>query len=248
MQGDVLIPLARSGAAKYRGRASALPHQYAWLVLVLLGLSVVFAASMAAPPDQQPKPDAVRGERLFLENCAACHNRSRRAGPDLFFDISYFVRAGIPPQAMGMLLQKPVRMRREKSSMPYFAPEELSDADLADMAYYLASQTPVPEQPGTMGSAEHGAELYAKHCALCHGAQGEGTPNGLPVALMSHELQEGGAPPNVMLGFVNLACRSGDVPRMPTYSAEQLSDADLADLAAFVWSLPMPPMPAKPPR
>jgi len=190
----------------------------------------------------QRELSAANGERLFNEYCNACHNRLEKVGSYLVDDTAYFVNAGVPAQAAGSLLRHPVRNQPPGSIMPVFTPEEISDADLDDIGFFLASKTPPPTTPPALGSAERGGPLYAKNCAGCHGAHGEGKP-AMPVAIFANELKQGGAPPNVMLGFVMLSARSGSVPRMPTYTPEKLSDKDLADIAAFIWSMPMPAMP-----
>ncbi|MBI3946131.1 MAG: hypothetical protein HY321_09450 [Armatimonadetes bacterium] len=65
------------------------------------------------------------------------------------------------------------------------------------------------------------------------------------LAAMVAGLKQAKAPPNVMLGFVLLACRSGSLPHMPTFAPAVLSDAALADIAARIWSFPPPPAPPK---
>jgi mono/diheme cytochrome c family protein len=145
---------------------------------------------------------------------------------------------------MGMLLQKPVRVKREGSIMPAFTPDQLSDADLADIGVYLGSHYTPPAAPPALGVAANGAENYAKYCAMCHGANGEGVGKMMPVAFMAAEFKQHNLPPQLMLAFVNLACRSGSVKDMPVIGEDKLSDQDLADIAAYIWEMPVPAMPA----
>jgi mono/diheme cytochrome c family protein len=81
------------------------------------------------------------------------------------------------------------------------------------------------------GNAQHGKTVYTVvGCYECHGrdAQSGGRtgpklgPNPLPFAAFSHQVR---------------------TPRndMPPYTAKVLSDADLADIYAFIQSLPQPP-------
>ena len=81
------------------------------------------------------------------------------------------------------------------------------------------------------GNAQHGKTLYTRiGCWECHGldAQSGGAtgpklgPNPLPFAAFSYQVR---SPRN----------------SMPPYTAKVLSDADLADIYAFVQSLPQPP-------
>lgn len=218
------------------------PLAFSLVAVLLAGVSVLAVTITRPGQAEDRKPDPEHGRLVFYENCAACHNRLKKVGPSLVDDTAYFVRAGVPPPAMGTLLRKPVRQRPEGSRMPAFTPSEISDADLDDLGLYLAGFTPVPKPPPAMGSAERGAPLYAKACASCHGAKGEGVGKMLPVAVFANQLKKGGAPPNVMLAFVNLSSRSG-VPGMPTFTPAQLSDRDLADIAAHIWQMPMPAPP-----
>ena len=70
-----------------------------------------------------------------------------------------------------------------KSSTQY-----LSDADVNAMVTYLAALPALPEpaQPGkalagnSKADADKGEKLYDKHCAACHGAEGEGVAGAYP--------------------------------------------------------------------
>jgi mono/diheme cytochrome c family protein len=82
-------------------------------------------------------------------------------------------------------------------------------------------------------SAEHGKTMFIQHgCWQCHGTQGQGSiatsggkrlaPNPLPWEAFS--------------GFVRSTNRA-----MPPYSEKILSDGDLADIYAYLQSIPKPP-------
>lgn len=211
---------------------------------VIAGAVAGSAVSLSAQ-DAERKPDAAHGKEVYMENCAACHNSLKKVCPALVEDVGYFIRAGVPPQAMGALLRKPVRERPPGSRMPSFTPAEISDADLDDMGLYLAGFTPVPARPPRLGVASRGAARYGESCAPCHGANGEGVGEILPLAHFANGLKQGGAPPAVILGFVHLATRSGSVPNMPTFTPSQLSDRDLADISAHIWAMQVPQAPAE---
>lgn len=230
-----------SSTLHWAGRVSAA----VCVVLTALAIAVAYTAS-AKPeaPAAPPMPDLKAGEAKFLHNCCACHNQWKKVGPSLVDDMAYFVRAGVPGFAVGSLLRHPVRQRPAGSAMPVFTPDMLSDKDLDDIGFYLASFTPAPASPPALGSAARGAALYAQTCALCHGDKGQGSGEAIPLALFAAELKQGGAPPNVMLGFVHLATRSGDVPKHPVFAADKITDADLADISATIWEMPVPAAPA----
>jgi mono/diheme cytochrome c family protein len=87
------------------------------------------------------------------------------------------------------------------------------------------------------GNAENGKRLFsAQACNNCHGSQGQGNqPN---------SEKEGAAPrigptrlsPPAFLGFVR-----NPVGRMPPYKSQNVSDAEIADLYAYLQSLAPPP-------
>lgn len=64
--------------------------------------------------------------------------------------------------------------------------QHLSDADLGAMAVFLKSLPPTGlasvqrAASGTSATSVSGAKLYDKHCAQCHGDQGQGVPGAYP--------------------------------------------------------------------
>ncbi len=208
--------------------------------------ALLFAVSLRAGHSQGPDP-LTAGKDAFLENCAACHNASHRVGPPLATDMGYFIRAGVPAQAMGGMLVHAVRNRPAESRMPSFAEKDLSDADAANIALYLGSQTKAPDAPVTLGTPEKGQWMYSVACASCHGDQGEGKGHAPALAAMMNGMKAMKAPPNMALGMVMLATRSGSL-RMPTFPAPKLTDDQLKDIAAYIWSFPPPPPTAAPPK
>jgi len=89
--------------------------------------------------------------------------------------------------------------------------QHLSDADLRAMTVYLKALPPPADVARASASAAPvdgpGAKLYDKHCAQCHGDQGEGVPDAYPAlagsravtmtsaANLVHVVLEGGFPP-----------------------------------------------------
>ena len=87
------------------------------------------------------------------------------------------------------------------------------------------------------GNTENGKRIFeAQACSTCHGSQGQG---GLP-----NPEKEDGAPrigptrlsPPAFAGFVR-----NPIGRMPPYPSKSVSDAELADLYAFLQSLAVAP-------
>jgi mono/diheme cytochrome c family protein len=99
-----------------------------------------------------------------------------------------------------------------------------------------ATQTAVPTAqaaPATSGSVEKGRVTFVRTgCAQCHGREAQGSPTTGP------RLGPGGMPYAAFARYVR-------EPRqqMPPYTDRVLSDAELADIYAFVQSRPKPAVP-----
>ena len=97
--------------------------------------------------------------------------------------------------------------------------------NLALVAALLAAPTAL-----AAGSAEKGKSAYVKHgCWQCHGYVGQGGVTGPRLARTALSVE-------AMSAFVRNT-RGG----MPPYQSAILSDADLADIHAYLQSLPKPP-------
>ena len=121
--------------------------------------------------------------------------------------------------------------------------QHLSEADLTAMARYLQSlpqhskPASVPERRPELKLREQGAQLFADHCASCHGGQGQGVP-GIYPALAGNRAVLMASPANLL----RIIQRGGFAPStegnprpfgMPPF-AGMLSDAEQAALASFV--------------
>jgi mono/diheme cytochrome c family protein len=130
----------------------------------------------------------------------------------------------------------------------------LSDEDLAAMAVYLKA---LPQEPpaeaaepwwawftGTRSPSSlnedvraHGAKIYERHCAECHGDSGEGAPGAFP-ALAGNRAVTMRIPANLIRAVLSggyLPATAGN-PRpygMPTYS-HVLGDDDIAAVLSYV--------------
>jgi mono/diheme cytochrome c family protein len=175
----------------------------------------------------QPAGDAVNGKKVFERlACYACHGSAGE---------------GLPPKeketgspkiaATHLTLQEFVHaVRKPKGEMPSFDPTQVSDAELSDVYAFLQSAASQPklELPSSANS-QNGQHLYtAFGCYECHGYQGQGST------------QTGGTrlgPPQIPFsGFV--AYVRQPTSQMPPYTSKAVSDAQLADIYAFLKSLP----------
>ena len=101
---------------------------------------------------------------------------------------------------------------------------------IAFCAGMLALPLPAASQSAPAGNAEAGRQLFVrKGCFQCHGREGQGAPITGPRL---------GPNPLALAAFVR-AVRS---PRaqMPPYSDKLVTDAELADMRAFLDSRPRP--------
>ncbi len=96
------------------------------------------------------------------------------------------------------------------------------------------------------GDAAHGAKLFAKHCAVCHGAGGHGdgmlaphlrTP---PRDLTDRERMDQRSDRQILLTVRDGGAAVGLSPVMTAF-ADRLSPAEIEDVATFVRSLSRPP-------
>jgi mono/diheme cytochrome c family protein len=88
------------------------------------------------------------------------------------------------------------------------------------------AQTPAPAT--ATGDAKHGKELFTKYtCYGCHGFSGQ---NGNGARLVPMRF-----PQAVFIAYVRNPPRPN---QMPSYSPKVLADADLADIYAYIKTLP----------
>ncbi|HZZ95225.1 MAG TPA: cytochrome c [Usitatibacter sp.] len=92
--------------------------------------ALLAASTVALAQSPAPSGDASRGKALFLENgCYACHGTAGHGEP-------YGPRLAPGPVPWVAFTHQ---VRQPRSSMPRYAPQFVSDADLADIYAYLGS-------------------------------------------------------------------------------------------------------------
>ena len=103
----------------------------------ILAMLLALAAAQAAFADA-PKGDVARGKQLFMKNlCYTCHGTAgqggdRGSGPRIAYDV--WPWEGFAQQ-----------VRHPRESMPRYSPQQLADADLADIYAYVASMKRGPK-------------------------------------------------------------------------------------------------------
>ena len=103
------------------------------------------------------------------------------------------------------------------------------------IAALMASSAAVAAEPPPAGDAKIGQEAFlAAGCDQCHGREGQGSPTSGPKL---------GPSPMPYTGFAALVRKPPQ--QMPPYGPLILSDADLANIHAYLSSRPLPPANAK---
>jgi ubiquinol-cytochrome c reductase cytochrome c subunit len=94
----------------------------------------------------------------------------------------------------------------------------------------VAAMSPLGATSAFAASAEHGKTMFMKKgCWECHGTQGQG-------AVTGPRLAPDPMPYETLAYFVRNTARA-----MPPYREKVLSDADLADIYAYLQSIPKAP-------
>ena len=186
----------------------------------------------------QAKPD---GEQLYSNHCSACH------GPD--GDGGVGVPLALPDFQYGVTndyLEKTIRLGRPGRIMPAFT--KLKDDEVKAIIKHLRSWAPGKpfkySDKKISGDLKHGKQLYAKNCAVCHGAKGEGgkgtgvtfsRPRDLPV--IAPALNNAGflaSAPDLMIKTVLMNGREGTP--MLSFLKQGLSEKDIDDVVTYVRS------------
>jgi cytochrome c oxidase cbb3-type subunit 3 len=128
---------------------------------LLLWLALLPTAALAAPD----------GAELYSQHCAVCHGQYGSGGVGAPLALESFL-AGVSDE----YLAKTIRNGRPGRVMPAF--RTLSDAQVGAIVGHVRrwSESPALAEDPTpvVGDPMLGAELFAVHCAGCHGADGEG--------------------------------------------------------------------------
>jgi cytochrome c553 len=145
-----------------------------WMIVAALPLGAHGASIAQGEYDEvlRSKADMVHGEELF-ETCAACHGTDGAGTPD----------GNVPAiagQHFRVIARELVDYRHDKrwdERMQHFGDKHhLSGAqEIADVAAYINDLQ--PKRTLGLGRGEnldHGADVYARLCASCHGAAAEG--------------------------------------------------------------------------
>ncbi|MCK4864666.1 MAG: c-type cytochrome [Gammaproteobacteria bacterium] len=186
----------------------------------------------------QAKPN---GEQLYSTHCAACHGANGDGGvgvPLALPDFQYGVTNDY--------LTKTIRLGRPGRIMPAFT--KLSNKEIKAIIKHIRNWAPGKpfkySNKKINGNLKHGKEIYAKSCAACHGATGQGgkgtgvtfsRPRDLPV--IAPALNNPGflaSAPDLMIKTVLMNGREGTP--MLSFLKQGLSEKDIDDVVTYVRS------------
>ncbi|MBV8345074.1 MAG: c-type cytochrome [Candidatus Eremiobacteraeota bacterium] len=185
-------------------------------------------------------PEALSGAALFAAKCAVCH-QALGQGSDAFPPLAGnpVVTASDPSAMIAVIVNGrsgplTVNGKAFNAQMPTWK-GTLTNADIASVATYVRSAwgnnaSPVTEQQvaaaGAPVSVSVGASIFAKNCAACHGANGQG---GIGPALAGNPHVNINNPGNMLATII----RGRNL--MPSWRG-QLAASDIASVATFIRS------------
>lgn len=207
-----------------------------------LGLFVVFVLSGLSSAQATPA-----GAKLYAQNCAACHGESGTGGIGVPLALPSF-QATIDDN----YLHKTIRHGRPGRVMPAFT--QLKDDEVDAIVKYIRSwnngkAATFSTQP-VKGDPVHGKQLFAAHCAACHGPDGEGgngtgvtfsRPRDLPI--MPPALHNPGflaSANDAMIKNVLIQGRAGTP--MVSFLKAGLPVRDIDDIVSYVRSFEQEPL------
>jgi mono/diheme cytochrome c family protein len=205
-------------------RDVALRLLLAVLVASFVAAQTAAAQNQAARAQNAAAGNAQKGKDAFATHmCATCHGPEGQGavGPAL----------APPPRALPDFARY---VRQPAGKMPPFTPQAVSDDDLADIYAFLQSANPAPRSnlSSLTGNAQNGSRIYvADGCYECHGRVGQGSQSTAAPRI--------GPPTLTIDAFARYI--HAPVGNMPPYTSKVVSDQDVADIYAFLKSLPPAP-------
>jgi cytochrome c oxidase cbb3-type subunit 3 len=208
------------------------------LLLLLAGLTALPAQAATDP-----------GARLYQQLCSACHGTDGHGGVGVPLALPAFL-SGVDDD----YLRRTIRHGRPGRVMPAFS--QLSEDEIGAIVAHIR-RWPGSKPPKTLshlpvaGNSVHGQKLFAKHCAACHGPNGEGghgtgvtlsRPRSAPI--LAPALNNPGflaAASDTMIKATLLRGREGTP--MQSFLKQGLRERDINDIVAHVRNFEKAPLP-----
>jgi len=185
----------------------------------------------APPPTSAAQRQQIdRGRSLFVDGCSSCHGNDakgkRNVAPTL---------VGAGAAAADFYLSTGRMPLSNPTDEPTRSPPAYNRQDIDALVAYVASLGAGPAIPHvdiSQGKTNTGLTSFTLHCAGCHqvGAAGGIVTGGVAPALNNEDITP---------TQIGEAIRVGPF-LMPNFNAQQISDADIADIARYVRSTSTP--------
>jgi mono/diheme cytochrome c family protein len=206
------------------------------ILLLLLGCSNAPAQTTSTPAETADLPASGKirtGKRIFAaQGCETCHGIAGQGGSQTGTGIAG-PRIGPPTQSLSLFT---TLVREPGGQMPAYSSVKVSDDDLANIYAFLKSMAKAGQQDPDLlqaGNAENGKKNYTSYgCYECHGNHGEGSSATGPRLTRF---------PDPLEAFIDYIRHPAG--QMPPYTSNVVSSSELADIYAFLQSLPQPPSP-----
>lgn len=202
--------------------------------------AVMLLALAGSPAPAANKPNIEEGEKLFVQNCAACHQADAIGKPGFAPSLSNPEFLSI---ASDKFLLGTMRDGRADTGMPPFA--HLGREKGRAIIAYLRSFAVLPDraekvdaQPEAHGDPRLGKQWFDNICATCHGPEGDGySAGGTGTAI-----GKAGTLSKVSDGFLRTTIKEGrSNTRMLGFSGPDamaaLSDREIDDIIVYLRTL-----------
>jgi mono/diheme cytochrome c family protein len=213
-----------------RFRKMAQP-QFKWLLLLpLVACCLSHTPSRAQTTNAAPAGNSQNGKQVFnSQGCYKCHGsdaqgmsqaETRTAGP----------RIGPPRLGLAAFLRF---VRNPTGEMLPYSSQDVSDAALTDVFAFLQSLAPAPQADALApGNPQNGQRSFHDvGCYQCHGDLGQGSSQ--------TQASRIGPPQIDFSAFLSYVRQPTN--QMPPYTSKAVPDAQMADIYAYLKSIPLPP-------
>jgi mono/diheme cytochrome c family protein len=162
-----------------------------WRLFPLLAALAAGCDLPGQPKRPAPADEVAQFNALYATHCAGCHGADGKLGPAPPLNDPIFL-AIVPAEELRQVIAEGRAVTpAQKSPMPAFARDKggpLTAAQVKVLAEGIKQRwgppASVPEdlrRAGAGGNKDKGARLFRRACAGCHGSQGQGEKDGIPL-------------------------------------------------------------------
>jgi ubiquinol-cytochrome c reductase cytochrome c subunit len=185
----------------------------------------------APPPTSAAQRQQIdRGRALFLDGCSSCHGNDARGKANIAPTL-----VGVGAAAADFYLSTGRMPLSNPTDQPTRAEPAYNRRDIDALVAYvgsLAKGPAIPHVDVSMGRINAGLSAFTLHCAGCHQV---GSAGGIVTGAIAPPLNTTDVTPTQ----IGEAIRIGPY-LMPSFNAQQVSDADINDIARYVRFTPHP--------